>query len=434
MPLVPRFQRVRWLRRLTVVTAGAMVVGFPALAVGGAPTASPTPSECIGDCDNMGQVTVNEILELVNIALGLDATSTCAAGDANHDGVITVDEILKAVNIALTRCLLTGSAGSEAASGAADSTQDAADSGNRIVGFGKAGTGGGSAAAETGGAAAFPNCPAGGNVDIVSCDSHLGTSVLIAMLVECSDVDPQTQAKTIRTGTLKLTVADPGVCANLQIPPDVLIMSEFTQFTVARLDAAGQTITQINRLTDVFMPSGQGCDGPNGRDSLRGAITVHRSQGGTVERVASYTYTDFVIDTASVPSTAACIAQQTVNGALTVDDSATGRHFFETARNFVITSHQSDNIHVLTENGTLTLDCLGAAGFSTVEPLRIAPPVSCPFAGVVDVRLPDGSVSRTRFTPDGVAFDFNSDGKIDKQVASCVDPTLAQCTDAASVP
>ncbi len=60
---------------------------------------------CVGECDNNGQVTIDEILRLVNIALGFDPSGTdCSAADANGDGHITVDEILNAVNNALAGC------------------------------------------------------------------------------------------------------------------------------------------------------------------------------------------------------------------------------------------------------------------------------------------------------------------------------------------
>jgi hypothetical protein len=59
---------------------------------------------CAGDCNGDGQVTVDEILTMVNIALGNTPVTACEAGDANHDGQITVDEILAAVNNALNGC------------------------------------------------------------------------------------------------------------------------------------------------------------------------------------------------------------------------------------------------------------------------------------------------------------------------------------------
>jgi hypothetical protein len=70
------------------------------------PAASPTPTHksCVGDCNSTGQVTVDELLTMVNIALGNADVSTCLAGDANHDGQVTIDEILTAVNNALNGC------------------------------------------------------------------------------------------------------------------------------------------------------------------------------------------------------------------------------------------------------------------------------------------------------------------------------------------
>lgn len=59
---------------------------------------------CTGDCNGDPEVTVDEILTMVNIALGNGQVSDCRAGDANHDNQITVDEILTAVNNALNGC------------------------------------------------------------------------------------------------------------------------------------------------------------------------------------------------------------------------------------------------------------------------------------------------------------------------------------------
>lgn len=70
-----------------------------------APPATPTPGRtCVGDCSGDGDVTVDEILTMVNVALGTGSVAACAAGDANGDGDITVDEILTAVNNALIGC------------------------------------------------------------------------------------------------------------------------------------------------------------------------------------------------------------------------------------------------------------------------------------------------------------------------------------------
>jgi hypothetical protein len=67
-------------------------------------TATATPKPCAGDCNNDGQVTVDELLTMVNTALGNANVSTCLTGDANHDNQITIDEILTAVDNGLNGC------------------------------------------------------------------------------------------------------------------------------------------------------------------------------------------------------------------------------------------------------------------------------------------------------------------------------------------
>jgi hypothetical protein len=82
--------------------AVSCILGFViALTFG---VATVTAQQCPGDCDDSHAVTVNELLVIVNIALGNANVSTCAAGDLNHDGEITIDEILIAVNSALSAC------------------------------------------------------------------------------------------------------------------------------------------------------------------------------------------------------------------------------------------------------------------------------------------------------------------------------------------
>jgi hypothetical protein len=61
-------------------------------------------AQCTGDCGDDGQVTIDDLLTMVNVALGNAQVSTCQAGDVNGDGQITVDEILTAVDNALNGC------------------------------------------------------------------------------------------------------------------------------------------------------------------------------------------------------------------------------------------------------------------------------------------------------------------------------------------
>lgn len=63
-----------------------------------------TPRPCPGDCNGDRTVTVDEILAMVNIALGEGSVASCTAGDTNGDRQITVDEILGGVDSALNGC------------------------------------------------------------------------------------------------------------------------------------------------------------------------------------------------------------------------------------------------------------------------------------------------------------------------------------------
>jgi hypothetical protein len=59
---------------------------------------------CVGDCDQDGSVTVDELILGVNIALGITAIDVCPSFDANSDGAVTVDDLIAAVNRAMTDC------------------------------------------------------------------------------------------------------------------------------------------------------------------------------------------------------------------------------------------------------------------------------------------------------------------------------------------
>jgi hypothetical protein len=102
-----------WGRRVRMPIPGrALALTLLALALllpGRAPAQA-----CVGDCDSLGGVSIDDILTMVNIALGNALISACDAGDANGDSQITVDEILAAVNNALNGCPPTTTATSTA--------------------------------------------------------------------------------------------------------------------------------------------------------------------------------------------------------------------------------------------------------------------------------------------------------------------------------
>jgi hypothetical protein len=58
---------------------------------------------CTGDCDGSGDVTVNEIITLVNIALGTAQTAACPHG-VPSGAEVDITLIIRAVNNALLTC------------------------------------------------------------------------------------------------------------------------------------------------------------------------------------------------------------------------------------------------------------------------------------------------------------------------------------------
>ncbi|MBI3784147.1 MAG: DUF3604 domain-containing protein [Deltaproteobacteria bacterium] len=61
-------------------------------------------SSCSGDCDGSGDVTVDELVLMVNISLGNADLATCPVGDRDGSGDITIDEIIAAANNAAGLC------------------------------------------------------------------------------------------------------------------------------------------------------------------------------------------------------------------------------------------------------------------------------------------------------------------------------------------
>jgi hypothetical protein len=59
---------------------------------------------CPGDCNGDGRVTIDELIRMVNVALGTTNLRACLAGDSDRNRTIAVNEIVAAVNNALSGC------------------------------------------------------------------------------------------------------------------------------------------------------------------------------------------------------------------------------------------------------------------------------------------------------------------------------------------
>ena len=63
-----------------------------------------TTDTCTGDCNASAAVTVDEVIAMVNVALGDASITACPAGDADANGQISIDEIMAATHNVLSGC------------------------------------------------------------------------------------------------------------------------------------------------------------------------------------------------------------------------------------------------------------------------------------------------------------------------------------------
>jgi hypothetical protein len=89
----------------TTDATAAFAARIGAELIAGPPTPTPTsPSPCAGDCGGDRQVSIDDLITGVGIALDEFAVALCTALDQNGDGRVTVDELVSAVNNALDGC------------------------------------------------------------------------------------------------------------------------------------------------------------------------------------------------------------------------------------------------------------------------------------------------------------------------------------------
>jgi hypothetical protein len=78
---------------------------LPGEATGPTPTPTVVPGgDCVGDCDDSGEVAINELILGVNISLGSAQISQCLAFDSNDSGAVEINELIGGVNASLAGC------------------------------------------------------------------------------------------------------------------------------------------------------------------------------------------------------------------------------------------------------------------------------------------------------------------------------------------
>jgi hypothetical protein len=85
------------------LSPGSTATPTPSQEPTASPSTTPTPPPCTGDCNHSGTVTIDEVMTLVNIALG-NGRVPCAPGNPNENDTIEINEIVGAVQNAAEGC------------------------------------------------------------------------------------------------------------------------------------------------------------------------------------------------------------------------------------------------------------------------------------------------------------------------------------------
>jgi 5-hydroxyisourate hydrolase-like protein (transthyretin family) len=443
------------------------------------PTATPSPCvDCVGDCGCDGLVTIDEILTMVNIALGNAGVGLCLPGDANGDSYITVDEILTAVNNALTECPVliptvtptrtstltqvpatatrtptptttsatpptrtsaptttpstpqptTGPSISKRAAG----TTVTLTQGLRVIpaiisALAPIAKGGGSSASE-GSAAAAKNCGESGTYDLTCTQPTAGMPPRNYSLSLSSCKLMTTPGTTVTlTGALSGTSTETGFLASCNFPPLALSTFAVTGLQVTAANAGGTTLSAGVNLTgslsvtpDIF----SSCKISAVDMTLNGTISV---QVGTLSETLTFNNTSVRVEVGQFNDDCVpLIYTITLNGSATLAGGG-GASFSGTFTDFVFTDNTTTGNDLVILNGAVDSTCLGtAATFQTQTSLSFPPAAVCPIQGAVRVTS-GGHTDRVTYRSAGVDIDLGDNGSVDESFTNCVDLQLLAC-------
>ncbi|MGD9765489.1 MAG: hypothetical protein AB7V27_17470, partial [Candidatus Binatia bacterium] len=407
--------------------------------------AIPEPcGDCIGDCDCNGVVVVNELVLMVDIALRDTGTSRCVAGDPNRDDQITIDELVSAVNNALFECPTSSTPTPTATPGTGGGTSRRA--GGTTIGLAQGlralpllfssitqlASGAGLLTTDgEGGAAGLTACSVGGTRDFTCTQALPGASPRDYTLTFNDCVLNTAGGGTVALdGTITGQSTDTGPLANCGVPPLALSTASISNVQVVTKNSA-----MVTTLTATFNLTGSvtvtpdlfaSCRISGFTTMLNGTMAV---QSAAVSSTATFQNTGVVLhidqfSTSCVP----VVFQLTLNGGATFDVSGVGNPLSATFSNFEFGDNTTSGNDVITMNGQLSSDCLGAGVvFDTQTPLTIPPGMLCPTSGAVLVTVGQ-TTDRLNYTAGGgVAIDLGNNATIDDTLNTCLDPQLFMC-------
>ncbi len=431
---------------------GTSTTGVCRAPVSGSPTPTPVPIACVGDCGNDGEVTVDELIRGVNIALGSLALDQCPNFDSSGDGEVTVDEIVQAVNAALAGCVTsTPTPTTAVATPTPTNTLGPLSPGRAVAGR---------AALIGNGLGAFPplvtaiirglqigqtlglntspsgyttasvlapatSCPLGGQV--LSTCSGVGNVNINITFTGCT-LATDNGSVTFESGTIGLRGA--GACPNVVVAAPVL--DEAIQVNATFRDSTGTPKLLINAnvngsVTTISVNPGVSCFLNGGDVTLSGYISA-QSPGGSASRIDfENTAVNFLISQFN----ADCVPlayRLKFNGSDKVSDPTTGDTFDAVLQDFVTAQDSTTTPPHLDMSGRITSPCFGGAA-DVVTEIGLVPGADslCFAAGRLRVTS-GGNAYRAIYQSDGsVGVDLDGDSIADETHASCTAAALRSC-------
>jgi hypothetical protein len=395
------------------------------------PTGGTVPCDCVGDCDCSREVTVDEILKMVNIALGNVPVAQCEPGDASQDGQITVDEILMAVSNALNGC---GPPVSPSPSPSPTrsvspivSTPDRIAAGTTVIAntIGAIPSVIGAIAA---GLTLRPNAPLVWGAD------GGGLGFAAADVIPCPNGGTITKATgvttTIALASCELPYGTGTVTYNGNVSIALLTTALQANVEAIYADASGAETRRISAvLQGTVSPSpGGSCYLTSATLTITsGTLAVSTPGGDQLSLVLSGATVAIRVDQFS----SGCVP---VEYRLTLDGPGELRTAGGTAVDVEFDQLVMDveatgaPIYIAIVSGAVEASCFGGRVTLKSNPtLQLLSAQFCPTAGGVDLTMPMGTARFVYRADGGIDVDANGDGAIDQTLQTCVTTALLQC-------
>ncbi len=419
----------RWLRLRATRILQLLIGPACLLALSSRGTATVT-----GDCNGDLEVTVDEIIRGVNIALGNAAISQCPSLDSNGNGEVTVDELILAVNAALgagpapTPTITSTRIDAAAVASTAVGITNVMPSIPAVVtalvsGFTLGGVAGDSAALSAGLGGSAGSCPLGGQATSVC--TGKGTVTLAITLSDCS-IATATGSTTFG-GTLNLTGR--GRCPDLFFPPFTATADVQATFK-DQLARRGQSVRA--NVTGTLTPQlGGNCLATAATFVLTGTLTSELAGGET---------TSLMLDSTNIVGEVTTFSAECFPLAyrLVFDGPATMSQGAGQSDGVGLTLHNlqisQDTVGLpfrTTIDGEINADCFGGAvTLATEQSLLQGIDGACPSDG--QVLLSRGAMqSHLAYRPGGEVA-IEEDGMGEVVLPSCMDPALLACLHSSS--